>query len=133
MSESLRPTELRDLVARYVPSMLHLDLLLLLRGGETRSWTADAAAHALQIETRPCAETLDDIRMMQLALREDVGDGPTYRFHPANPDLAAIVTSLVTVYERQPVTLIRAIYESSSGAQRFADAFRLRNKEEPHG
>jgi len=120
-------------VARYVPSMLHLDLLLLLRRDDTRSWTADAAALALQVETRPCAVALDDIRTMQLALREDGGDAPTYRFHPANPDLAAIVTSLVRVYERQPVTLIRAIYEMSSGAQRFADAFRLRSKEEPHG
>src|SRR5687767_7036397 len=113
--------------------MLHLDLLLLLRRDEMRSWTDDAAARALQTETRACAAALDDIGMMQLALREDSGGEPTYRFQPANPDLAAIVTSLVTVYERHPVTLIRAVYESSSGARRFADAFRLRNKEDSHG
>ena len=113
--------------------MLHLDLLLLLRREDTRSWTGEAAALALQTETRACLMALDDITRAQLALREDSGGTLTFRFHPANPELARTVASIVAMYEQKPVTLIRAIYENVSSARRFADAFRLRNEEESNG
>jgi hypothetical protein len=113
--------------------MLHLDLLLLLRREDTRSWTGEAAALALQTETDACLAALDDIARMQLAWREDSGTMPAFRFHPATPELARTVTSIVSAYEQKPVTLIRAIYESASSARRFADAFRLRDKEKSDG
>jgi hypothetical protein len=113
--------------------MLHLDLLMLLRRDDTRSWTGDAAARALQTETRACLVALEDIAKLQLAVREDAGGMPLYRYHPGNTGLAQMVTSIVTAYEERPVTLIRAIYDNASSARRFADAFRLRDKENSDG
>jgi len=49
-----------------------------------------------------------------------------YRFEAESPELASDVKQLLAAYNTQPVTLIRAIYDSRTPLASFADAFRLR-------
>jgi hypothetical protein len=68
-----------------------------------------------------------------LASRADTGGVATFRLAPATDALRQVVTTIVNMYEQRPVTLIRAVYEQASAARSFADAFRLRNKEDNDG
>ena len=63
-------------------------------------------------------------------------DGQQHRFASSDPSVVKVVAALRDVYERKPVTLIRAMYERPApptptrAAQAFADAFRVRPPEE---
>jgi hypothetical protein len=133
MPESALPSDIRNLVARFIPSMVHLDVLLLLARDEQRAWMVGEAAGALQGEQRAYQRALDDLVGAGLAGRDDSGGVVTYRLAPASDSLRQVVTTILMMHEQRPVTLIRAVYEQASAARSFADAFRLRDKEEKGG
>jgi hypothetical protein len=57
--------------------------------------------------------------------------GGGYRFAPESPHLVPLIDDLATLYRERPVSTIHAIYKTSAdNLQHFADAFRIRKKEE---
>ena len=92
-------------VQAYLPSVETAELLL------QAYRSPEAALQAKQRDALRAAGLLDE----------------SYRYRPANPELAAHVATLAQAYEQRPVTLIRLIYAlRDTRIRSFADAFRLR-------
>jgi len=116
-------TDLNQFIAKYLPSVDHLRVLLHLRA------TAPAPCDPLEVAARlyllpPVAlEVLTCLRNDGLAIAEE--DPPRYRFHPSTEEQAALVEDLAEMDRTHPVTLINMIYANRSPLRAFADAFKL--------
>jgi DNA-binding IclR family transcriptional regulator len=120
----------REFIARCLPSIDHLDALLLLARDESRTWTSQEAAGALYCAPQSCEKALTDLVRFGLAELE----ASAYRYRPATDTLRVAVSSLETMNRERPVSLIREIYRESPSARSFSDAFRLRRTEDdPNG
>lgn len=128
-TEPALPPEVVALLHRALPSMVHIESLLLL----ARLAPAPSSRYAIATEVRASpalvAAALEDLEGARLVASVPGTDPPEHRFAPAGDADRQAVTALRDVYERKPVTLIRAMYERPtppSAAQAFADAFRVR-------
>jgi hypothetical protein len=130
MTDSTDFETVRAFIARYLPSIDHLDALLLLAGDESRTWKSHEAAAALHCEPVICEKALADLVRFGLAeLKVD-----SYRYRPATDTLRVAVSRLEIMNRERPVSLIREIYRESPSARSFSDAFRLRRTEDdPNG
>lgn len=126
MTEPL-PEAVRDLLARQLPTMEHVEILLALAGDDARAWSASELA-ALTHTTAPSVTSrLEELVAGGLAVRAPGAAGDAHRYAPQTPELRSAVESLDEMYRTKPVTLIKAIYaRPASPVQSFADAFRVR-------
>ena len=124
-SETDLPREVITLLHQSLPSMVHIEMLLLLRRTAPRSWTTMDAAVELRSSPELVAATVDDLVKVRLAERDPAGGG--VRLCADDDFTMAAIVALQDVYDRRPVTLIKALYKRPSASiQAFADAFRLR-------
>jgi hypothetical protein len=124
--ESVDPA-VRDLIAKHLGSMDHVELLVLLAANESEGWTAERAAQSLHLDARNAARTLAQLEESKLLAREGSGGSAAFRYFPSTEALREAVAALVVMYHQRPVTLVRAIYERPvSPLISFADAFRLK-------
>lgn len=128
-AEPALPVVVTTLLHRALPSMVHIESLLLL----ARLAPEPASRYAIASEVRSSpalvAAALADLETARLVASVPGTDPPEHRFAPADAADVPAVEALRDVYERKPVTLIRAMYERPappSPAQAFADAFRVR-------
>lgn len=118
------PREVITLLHRSLPSMVHIELLLLLLRTLPRAWSTNDAALELRSSPELVAATSDDLVDARLALRDASG---AVCFNAENDATMAAVMALQDVYNRRPVTLITALYRRPpSAVQAFSDAFKLR-------
>jgi hypothetical protein len=121
VGESQIPEDLRRFILLSIPSVPHLEALLLMRRDPQRSWNAAAMAQGLYIDEHSAAAVLAELAAGDLV----VGDSAaaTYRYAPP-PPLAEMMDRLADLYARALVTVTNLIHGRS--AQLFADAFKLR-------
>lgn len=119
----------REFIGRYLPSIDHLDALLLLSRDEARTWTSEEAAAALHYPPLSCEKVLTDL--VRFGLAEITGN--EFRYGPATDTLRSAVSQLEDLNRKQPVSLVREIYRQSPSARLFSDAFRLRITEDDNG
>jgi hypothetical protein len=125
MPASNIPDEVRRFLVAVIPSVPHLEALLLLHSEPGTGWAAAALARRLYIDETAAARVLGDLSHHGLLHKERDG----YRFAPADADLAGVTAQLARVYARHVVEVAELIHSSSDRkAQRFADAFRLRKE-----
>lgn len=123
------PERVRRLVHEHLPSMEHVELLLLLVNSTDQSFLPSDAARELQVEPEATSRRLADLADSRLVAREGPAGMERYRYAPADLDLRNAVEQLADAYRTRPVSLIRVVYERPpESAQRFADAFRLRKE-----
>lgn len=115
----------REFIARYLPSIDHLDALLLLARDESRSWSSEDAAVELH-DSLGTEKALSDL--VRFGLVEF--DGSAFRYRPATDALRATIAQLAELNREHPVSLVREIYRQPSSARFFSDAFRLRRGED---
>jgi hypothetical protein len=121
------PDEVRQLLARHVHTMEHVEVLLLLARSADRALGVEDIRAELRLPgTALPARTFAGLVEGRL-ISVEPGPPLRYRYDPATPELRRSVELLAAAYNERPVTLIRMIYERPSAAQTFADAFRLRN------
>lgn len=119
------PDGVRRFLLSAIPSVPHLEALLLLRGAPERAWSADAIAARLYVDPSVAAALLADLGQRGLAKACDQG----VQFAPRDALLAGVVDELAGVYARHVVEVTELIHSSSDPkARRFADAFRLRKE-----
>jgi hypothetical protein len=131
VAEYTLPAEIRRLIARALPSMQHVDVLLALAADPQVSTSAESLAPLLRVtDVEQLRRTMADLAASGLVMR--TGTGPdSYRYTPDSPATQKAVTLLAVAYHERPVTLVRAIYDRPATAiQNFADAFRLRTGED---
>ena len=124
MSSSGLPPAVQYLLWNELPSVDHVAVLLALRS----LGAGDVLMVAAQANVAPslASEILHEFQASSLVARH----GSEYRFEP-NDALRDAVAQLAEMYHTKPVTLVRAIYDRSDYViQQFADAFRLRRKED---
>lgn len=126
MAPSHIPDDVRRFLLGAIPSVPHLEALLLLRAETAEPWTAARLARRLYIDEGAAGPLLRDLQGAGL-LQAAPGHG--FRFRPADTALETVVADLDAVYARHVVEVAELIHSSSDRkAQRFADAFRLRKE-----
>jgi len=126
------PEDIRRFVLTSIPSVPHLEALLLLRGAPAQDWPAGHLAERLYIGEKVAAVLLDDLCRAGMAQRcgedEDAPSlEPRYRYQPATAILRATIDDLAELYSRRLVDISNLIHSKlERKAQQFADAFRLR-------
>lgn len=121
--------DLRQLAARHLETMEHVEVLLLLARNEPREWTVAEVGTELRWEDKLAQACLEDLVMSRLLARTRGDDGGiAYRYTPNAPDRDT-VHALMRLYETRPLMLGRLIYDRPpTVARSFADAFRIRPK-----
>lgn len=129
MTEAV-PHEVSDLLARQLPTMEHVEVLLSLASDETRAWSVGEVAARVHAPSASVADRLTELVAAGLASAAPSATAAAYQYAPQTPTLRRAVELLEEMYRTKPVTLIKAIYERPAPAvQSFADAFRLRKAE----
>ena len=120
-------------LAEHVDSVLLLELLLLLHARRDQAWSAAQISTELRMETAWADEQLHRLCAREVLTCTD-GPQPTYRYEPRSPAVAGAVDDLARAYADRRVAVISLIYSKPMDKIRsFADAFRLRGKDKPHG
>lgn len=131
MTSNELPENVRALIARAVPTIDALELLLQLVREPARSWTAAelSAGAPAGVREPGVAAFLDTLRAQNLVEEREPA---RYVYHAGTPALQQAVAGLLTAYRERPVTLIRTIYAiaDSRAIQSFADAFKLKRDKE---
>ncbi len=128
MAASPIPEEIRRFVLTSIPSVPHLEALLLLRAHEGEQWRPELLAARLYISDKVAAGVLDDLCHAGMAIELDADDGAfAYRYQPATSRLRAAVDTLADLYARYLVEVTHLIHSKlDRKAQQFADAFKWR-------
>ena len=120
---------LTSFVAEHIPSVLALEVLLLLRASRSRSWDAATLAGELRIDRHFAGAQLE--ALARSGLLERPGEGASYRYAPSSPERDEIVRELDTEYAERRVSIVTLIYAAPTERVRaFADAFRVRKEPE---
>ena len=124
MTAATIPGDVRRFLLATIPTVPHLEALLLLRG-RREDWPLALLANRLYVDAANARALLDDLAVAALVTAGEAG----YRYAPADADVATTVDTLAALYARQTVAVAELIHSSSDRkAQRFADAFRLRKE-----
>lgn len=121
--------DLNQFIAKYLPSVDHLRVLLHLRSTAPDSCDPLEVAARLYLLPPLALEVLVRLQNDGLAAVSE-GDPPHYHFHPATEEQAAMVEDLEEMDRTHPVTLINMIYANRSPLRAFADAFKLTKDKE---
>lgn len=126
MSEEAIPPDVRRFVLGALPSVPHLEALLLLRD-RPEGLSHDDLAARLYVTPATAAKLAADLEQSGLVLSE----GLRACYGPTNNDLRAAIDALAAVYARNVVAVSGLIHSTTDRkAFQFADAFRVRKEPE---
>lgn len=116
------PEDVRRLVGERLPSVSHVEILLLLRALPDKAWTAEEVARAQTTRVPAAVGFLEHLHEAGLVSRED----DRYRYAAQR---AATVDALADCYTSRRHAVVSLIFaEPDDSATSLADAFRLRRK-----
>jgi hypothetical protein len=122
MTEEGVPAEIRAFLFACIRTVADLEALLLLRESPDQDWDAATLARRLYIGESEGAKTLEHLVQCELAAKSGMG----VRYHVRDAARQQLVDGLAESHARHLVPLTRLIHDRSSGARRFADAFKFR-------
>jgi hypothetical protein len=127
MAQPAIPEDIRRFVLTSIPSVPHLEALLLLRG-TPGPWSTAAVAERLYLGEKLATGLLDDLCNSGMASAAGVEAAPArYCYQPASELLRATIDSLAEFYARHLVEVTHLIHSKHDRkAQQFADAFKWR-------
>jgi hypothetical protein len=107
-----------------IGSVWALELLLLLRREQDRSWDPDALIRELRSSPVVIAEALKGLQSAGLVMQDDAAN---YRYQAASPHLDELVSSLERAYAAKPMTVIKAVVATPEKLRAFSNAFKLKD------
>lgn len=117
--------EVRRFLLGAIPSVPHLEALLLLHADPNREWDAPDLGARLYLDAARAGQLLADLARAGLA----VVIAGSFRFAPSEASLASVVDAVAHTYGRHLVEVAELIHAARDHkAQRFADAFLLRKE-----
>lgn len=126
MPQSIVPAEVKAFVARYLPSVEHLEVFMLLHKNRERFWSSREVAAELRIADARASDVLERLasdNFLDIKISNDL----LYRFNPVNPGLDAAAGQSADYYLRERIAMINLVMTGSLDPIReFAEAFRLR-------
>lgn len=127
------PRDVLEFLARFVGSVGELEVLLLLHGERESAWTAAATSAKLYRPESWVAGQLERQLANKLLVREP-GPPPRYRWAPTDEALNHTVERVAVALRTRPTRIIDAVHgQRRTSAERFADAFRLRESDDERG
>lgn len=124
MTATSIPDDLRRFILTSVPSVPHLEAMLLLRGESATRWTAPLLARRLYLPEGRAEELLRHLDAAGIVA--DPAGERKYEYAPP-PGLAEMLDRLAQLYAADLVAVTDLIHSSvDRRAFQFADAFRLR-------
>ncbi len=125
MSETTLAEDVRRFVLTSIPSVPHLEALLLLRA-EPRLWDAAQVAARLYISERTAALVLHDLAEVRF-IEPEAPDG--FRYTAESDHLTALIDRLADAYASNLVEVTKLIHERPRiRVQEFAEAFKFRKE-----
>lgn len=122
---SVIPDDVRRFLLAAVPTVPHLEALLLLHAAPQARWSGAKVADRLYVDHALAGRLLEDLAAAGVVA--DTPDGWTYQ--PRDAEMGAVINDVATTYARHVVAVAELIHSSTERkAQRFADAFHLRKK-----
>lgn len=128
MDEQSIPEEIVRFVLTSIPSVPHLEALLLLRNEAQQEWNAQMVARWLYTNQATANEVLSDLSEAGfLTARKE--SNHLYRYFPQSPEQGQMVDRLAEVYKKNLIAVTELIHAKGKvKAQQFADAFILRKE-----
>jgi hypothetical protein len=124
MDDKSISSDLRNFIAGNIQSVEQLEILCLLAGEPSKSWTVADAHRRIQSTEKSVLEVFQYFVAHDLFIADASG---AFRFSPKTAALGNSALELVKTYRERRVAVIEMIYKKPSEAvQHFADAFRLR-------
>ncbi len=118
----------RAFLSKYVRSVEQLEILLLLGGTPSKTWTVQSVYDTILSTPVSVEGWLNDL--VKSGLLEKLPEPSSYRCC-TDEGMVAQICALAEVYRTLPVRVIEAIYQREAGAaQSFADAFKLKKPED---
>lgn len=118
------PDDARRFLLGVIPSVPHLEALLLLRGNPV-PWAIVQLASRLYVDAATAGALVEDLAIAGLA----TCSAEVCQYTPADAATAATVDAVAGLYARRTVAIAELIHSTSDRkALRFADAFRLRKE-----
>jgi DNA-binding MarR family transcriptional regulator len=119
-----------EFVGKAFRSVWHMELLLVLYQEPRHAWQVDALARELRASISVVSQSLDALIAAGLVA---VVNDEACCFRPNSAELAELADGLIDLYNRKPRTVLRTIFaERRDRIQTFADAFRLRKRDDDH-
>jgi hypothetical protein len=130
MAVDLIPNDVRQFIVDKIDSVAELEGLLLFRRNPDTEWNIGELAQRLYTTPQQTEDVLSHLFSHGfLAVTES--DLTTYRYQPNSPELAEIVDRVAEIYSIYLIPVTNLIHtKPQSKVQKFADAFKFRNKED---
>jgi hypothetical protein len=120
------PKEIRDFVARFLPSVEHLETFIVLQRNTTRSWSAFDMSQELRIPESTAADVLERLASDNF-LDVKISNEILYRFNPATAALEAVSARCAEFYVRERIAIMNTVMTAALGPiHDFAEAFRIK-------
>jgi len=120
------PKEVRDFVARFLPSVEHLETFITIQRNTTKSWSAADVSVELRIpesEASGVLERLASDNFLDVKISNEI----LYRFNPATAALETAAASCANCYLRHRIAMINLVMAATLRQMHdFAEAFRLK-------
>jgi hypothetical protein len=118
------PADVREFLLSDIDSVVELEALVLIRANQATRWSADMLARRLFVEVSSAAAVME--ALISRGFLRQAGENAQYA---AQGERDAIVQRVVDAYPRFLIPMTHVIHgKARSGAQQFADAFRLRDR-----
>lgn len=116
---------LQSLLQQRLPSIEQVEIVLLLRGDQARSWPANEVAAELKMPPESAAMRLFLLASSGLLSFEASGV-PRYRYAPGDAEVESLLSELAVIYgeDRQAVAAI--VGAPADPLRSFADAFKFK-------
>lgn len=127
MAQSEIRSELVQFIRQYIPSVEHLEVLLLVSALPDRSWTVEGIDQVIQSSVPAVAERAQELCAQGFLVEQKHEDETArYQFQPRSEELRRLVAELATTYRERRVRVIEAIYAPPSPMDEFSRAFQFR-------
>ena len=119
------PDDVRRFILTSIPSVPHIEALLLMRREPQQAWSKQRIAPRLYISEEKASELLNDLAKAGF-ISTEAGSAPIYRYAPSGAQ-SKMVEKVADAYARSLVEVTNMIHgRSVARVQQFAEAFRFR-------
>ena len=126
MAATRIPRDIKDFVARFLPSVEHLETFITLQRNTTKSWSAQDLSAELRIPESVAGDILERLASDNF-LDVKISNEILYRLNPATAALEGASTLCADFYQRERIAMINLVMAATLGPMRdFAEAFRLK-------
>jgi hypothetical protein len=111
----------------HVTALEELEVMLLLRATESRSWRVEEVCRELGSSVRSIQMRLDKLSSMRIIVTIVVNQEKLYRYEPIDDHIRTLIDGVAKLYKERRLFVIDLLYgRPESDIHAFSEAFRLK-------